>query len=396
MLSFFRTNTVPHRDAEAGTWLELFFDLVYVAILVELGNRLSHDVSMEGLLQFLFLFVIVWWSWLDKVLFNRSFPNDDLGQRFLVFFYMALMGLMAFNIHDITGSTAAYFLLAYATSKLILALMYVKAWRQYPQYRPMTRIYIVIFSVATIAWLAIAMFAPMNFLLWTLVTGVGIGLQVILTIILSRDHKLSFETPPMKEEYMRHRFGELTIIVLGEFFIKVITGASEREVYLVTVLYFFLLLSISMGLWWLYFDHQEHSSLAKRPARTEIWIYIHYPLLAAITAYGVVGSKVMALIPGEALSDHKCWLFCGALATAIACTAVIEWALREKAGAMSRRPQTLNRMLGAVVLIVLALFGGGLGIPLFVAIIAVTIILLVGLDISGRLRNPMSAQAEMS
>jgi hypothetical protein len=96
------------------------------------------------------------------------------------------------------------------------------------------------------------------------------------------------------------------------------------------------------------------------------------------------------------MSDPKRWLVCGALATAIACTAVIEWAAREKAGAMSRRPQTLNRMLGAVVLIVLALFGGGLGIPLFVAIIAVTIILLVGLDISGRLRNQMSAQAEMS
>jgi low temperature requirement protein LtrA len=396
MLTFFRTNTVPHRHAEAGTWLELFFDLVYVAILVELGNRLSHDISWEGLLQFLFLFVIVWWTWLDKVLFNRSFPNDDMGQRFLVFFYMALMGMMAFNIHDITGSTAVYFLLAYAASKLIMALMYVKAWRQYPQYRPMTRIHIVIFSVGTIAWLAIALFAPTNFLLWALVTGVGIGLQVILTIVLSRDNKPSFERPPMKEDYMRHRFGELTIIVLGEFFIKVITTASEREVYLVTLLYFFLLLSISMSLWWLYFDHQEHSALAKRPSRSEIWIYIHYPLLAAITAYGVVGSKVMALIPGEAMSDPRRWLFCGALATALACTAVIEWALREKAGAMSRRPQTLNRTLGAIVLILLAYFGGGLGVPLLVAIIAVINIILVGLDISGRLRNPVTAQAEMS
>jgi low temperature requirement protein LtrA len=200
----------------------------------------------------------------------------------------------------------------------------------------------------------------------------------------------------MKEDYMRHRFGELTIIVLGEFFIKVIITASEREAYQVTLLYFFFLLSISMGLWWLYFDHQEHSALAKRPSRLEIWIYIHYPFLAAITAYGVVGSKVMALLPGEAMSDPKRWLFCGAVATAIACTAVIEWVMREKAGAMSRRPQTLNRMLGAVVLIMLALFGRGLSVPLYIAIIAGIIILLVGLDISGRLRNPVSAQAETS
>ena len=134
--------------AEAGTWLELFFDLVYVAILVELGNRLSNDLSLTGVLQFLFLFIIVWWSWLDKVLYNRYFPNDDIGHRLLTFLYMALMGLMAFNIHDVTGSTAVYFLLAYAASKFVMVLMYARAWSQYPPYRPMTRIYIVAFAAA--------------------------------------------------------------------------------------------------------------------------------------------------------------------------------------------------------------------------------------------------------
>ena len=193
---------------------------------------------------------------------------------------------------------------------------------------------------------------------------------------------------------MRHRFGELTIIVLGEFFIKVITSASEREVYLVTMLNFFLLLSISTGLWWLYFDHQEHSTLGKRKSRMEIWVYIHYPLLAAITAYGVLGKKVMELIPGEAFSDHKRLLFCGALAIAIACTAVIEWAAREKTGAMSRRSQAFIRMMGAIVLLLLAYLGEGLGAPLFVAIVAGVIIILVGLDISWRRRNPVTVRVE--
>ena len=396
MLTFFRSNTVPHRHAEAGTWLELFFDLVYVAILVELGNRLSHDLSIPGLLQFLFLFVIVWWSWLDKVLYNRYFPNDDIGQRLLTFLYMALMGFMAFNIHDITGSTAAYFLLAYAGSKFVLVLMYAKAWKQYPQYRPMTRVYVVVFSAATIGWLAIAIFTPTNFILWAMITGFGIVLQIVMTIVQSRRTKRSVETPPMKTHYMRHRFGELTIIVLGEFFIKVITSASEREVYPLTMLYFILLLSISTSIWWLYFDHQEHSALAKRRSRMEIWVYIHYPLLAAITAYGVVGNKVMALIPGEAMSDPKRWLFCGSLAVVVACIAVVEWVAREKAGAMSRRPQTMIQLLGGLAFLAVAIWGGELGTPLIVAIVAGIIIILVGMDISSRLRKPVTAQEEMT
>ena len=177
--------------------------------------------------------------------------------------------------------------------------------------------------------------------------------------------------------------------MLGEFFIKVISSASEREFYLVTMFYFILLLSISTSLWWLYFDHQEHSVLAKKRSRMEIWIYIHYPLLAAITAYGVIGNKIIALIPGEALSDPKRWLFCGALAVAVASTAVIEWAAREEDDAMSRAPQVLLRGLGALVLIVLAIFGAGLAVPIFVALVASVIVVLVVFDISWRLRNPV-------
>ena len=394
MLRLFRTNTVPHRHAEATTWLELFFDLVYVAILVELGNRLSHDLSLPGLLQFLFFFVIVWWSWLEMVLFARFFPTDDIGQRLLTFLYMALMGLMAFNIHDMTGAGATAFLLAYAASKFVLVLMYAKAGSQYPQYRRMTRTFMMFFSVAGFAWLGIAITAPTDLRLWGLVAGVGILVQALLPFLQSKFEKLAFETPPMKKHYMRHRFGELTIIVLGELFIKVITSASERDVYLVSMLYFILLLSISTSLWWLYFDHQEHSTLAKRRSRMEIWIYIHYPLLAAITAYGVVGNKVMALIPGEGLSDPKRWLFCVALAVAVACTAVIEWTAREKPGDMAHRPQILMRLLGALILLALAVLGGGLSAPVLVATAAGIVIVLVGLDISWRLRNPVAVQVE--
>ncbi|GEM_PF-1790894 len=34
-----------HRKA---TWLELFYDLVYVATIVQLGNFLSDNVSLQG------------------------------------------------------------------------------------------------------------------------------------------------------------------------------------------------------------------------------------------------------------------------------------------------------------------------------------------------------------
>jgi hypothetical protein len=104
----------------------------------------------------------------------------------------------------------------------------------------------------------------------------------------------------------------------------------------------------------------------------------------------VIGNKIIALVPGETLSDPKRWLFCGALAVAVASTAVIEWAAREKEGAMSRPPQILLRTVGALVLIVLAILGGGLAVPIFVSLVAGVIIALVAFDIAWRLRNPVA------
>ncbi len=45
-----------------ATWLELFYDLVFVVAISQLAHNLNEDVSLSGFLGFVFLFVPVWWS----------------------------------------------------------------------------------------------------------------------------------------------------------------------------------------------------------------------------------------------------------------------------------------------------------------------------------------------
>ena len=45
-----------------ATWMELFYDLVFVVAVSALGGRLSDDYSPAGILQFVGLFVPVWWA----------------------------------------------------------------------------------------------------------------------------------------------------------------------------------------------------------------------------------------------------------------------------------------------------------------------------------------------
>lgn len=393
MKNFLHIRTVPHRHGESTTWLELFFDLVYVAILVELGERLSHNLSLEGVIAFALLFIPIWWSWMGLMLYTRRFPADDIGQRLLTVIYMGVMVLLAFNIHDVTGATATNFLLAYALSNVVLALMYFRAWAQFSSYRAFAASYIGVYSLAAVVWILIVIFDPLNYGLWLLATAISVLSPFHLPWLRHLAGKPDVQRPPIKAHYMVDRFGELTIIVLGEFFIKIVTSASDREVSGVTLIYFASLLGVSASLWWLYFDHLDHSALASLPGRIKSWVYTHYPLWLAITVYGVVGKKILALTPGEALSDEKRWVLCGMLALALLCTALIEMIARERGGAMSRPPQTLIRLSGAAVLLLLGAFGAVLSPVALIPLVAVTMMTMVGFDVRGRMSNPLAIDA---
>ena len=324
MLRFFQTNTVPSEGQQGSSWLELFFDLVYVAILIELGNRLSHDLTAVGVASFAALYVPIFWSWLGLVLYTRYFPADEIGQRILTVVYMAAMVLLAFEIEHVTGSSATQFILAYAVTKFILALMYGRSWREYPEYRSLTSHYAILNLIIGFLWLVIAVVAPTNYWLW----GVVVGIDVLTPLFIRWSHrarnKPKMAHPPTKHHYMVHRFGELTIIVLGEFFIKLITTFEGEPLHWFNFYTLLCLLGISVSIWWLYFDHTQHIEMHSKQSRRPVWMYTHYFLLASITAYGVLGTKVFESAPGEVLSPEKRIIFCAALAIVAIALGVID------------------------------------------------------------------------
>ena len=382
MLRFFRISTVP--TTEGSTWLELFFDLIYVAILIEMGDRLAHDLTVQGVTEFALLFIPIFWSWLGIVFFTRYFPADDIGQRILTVTYMAIIILLAFEIHSVTKESAPAFTMTYGVSKVILVLMYARAWKYHKKYRFLTGYFIVIYTIAAIIWFGIALFAPTNFALWAVALSLSVLAPALVGWFYQWRNNSALVVPPVKHHYKQHRFGELTLIVLGEFFIKLVTNASGTE--LIAFNYFIgaCLLGISVGIWWLYFDHLSNASLKGRGSNTNIWMYLHYPLLAAIAAYGVVGYKIFELSPGEVMADEIRYVFSFALAIAILALGGVEWASPEEEGPMARGRKGWIRAISAVILIALAFIGGQLAAGIFVILVMLVFLVQVLLDIKSR------------
>jgi low temperature requirement protein LtrA len=288
----------------------------------------------------------------------------------------------------LTGSGTITFIFTYGLSNFVLALMYGRAWAQFPSYRHQASHRVVGYTAAGFLWIAIAFVAPSNMWLWLLPIVFGMLLPAISRFSHKISGKAELPGPPVKHLFTLHRFGELTIIVLGEFFIKLVASSAGRELAVVNYFIGACLLAISVSLWWLYFDHLEHANLAKAGSHVQTWAYAHYPFMMAITAYGVVGNKIFATLPRQPLDDTKRLLFTATLATAVLAYGIIEWASKEKEEPLARSPQPWIRLGGAAALLAVGLLGSSLNVGWLVALVAAILLIQVGLDVMLRLQRP--------
>src|SRR6185369_9329633 len=141
----------PRADRRV-TWMELFFDLIFVAAVAEVGSPLRADYSWPGLLRYSFLFVLIWWAWSGHTLYSTRFNTDDLVQRLLILLQSFIAAVMAANARDALDSeSSAGFGAAYAGMRLILVAQYLRA-RRLSETRALTTRYAIGFGVAAIIW----------------------------------------------------------------------------------------------------------------------------------------------------------------------------------------------------------------------------------------------------
>jgi low temperature requirement protein LtrA len=345
-----RTSRSHHGDAQRVGWLELFYDLVYVATVIALGNRLSDDVSREGVLSFVVLFVPIWWSWTGMAFYITRFNLDDIGHRLLVFAQMLAIAVLAINVHDGLGDTSRGFALAYVGARAVLILMYVRVGRQRHEARALTTRYATGFALAASIWLlSVFVPRPARFGLWALGMVIDFG-----TPLLPTTRRLQAQIPP-DTHHLPERFGLFTIIVLGEAFIKVISHASEVELHRANALYGALALVVAASLWWIYFDNVKGSVVRRTRFAGQVWVYTHLPLVAAITAFGVGANKVVLLEPGHPLDGEKRLLISGAIGVALLAIAVLDLATTESARDLTRNWVAFIRIGGSALIMLIGL-----------------------------------------
>ena len=115
-----RSTADGHRQA---TWIELFFDLIFVVAVAQLGSLLLEDLSWWKGTVYVVGYMAVWLSWIGATFYANRFDSDDLSQRLITFAQMLTVAAMAAGVAE---SNAIPFAISIAVFRLLLAVSY---WR---------------------------------------------------------------------------------------------------------------------------------------------------------------------------------------------------------------------------------------------------------------------------
>jgi low temperature requirement protein LtrA len=372
--------TLDDQGERHATWLELFFDLVFVISIAEVVHALEDYRSLGDFLGAAGLFVAVWWAWVGYTVYADRFDTDDLLHRTLVLAGMLAVIAMALSVHDALHGGSAQFALTFVAVRGIVLLLNARARRHAAAARPLLNLYLVAFSIGASLWL-ISVFVPepARYVLW------GVALVIELSAPWVGRHQIA--RAPIHASHLVERFGLFTLIVLGESVISVAQGAADVDWTAATVAAAVAGFVAVACLWWLYFDRIDDGTI-RSVLQGLVWNYAHLPLLAGLVSVAV-GTEYAIIEAATGQLERATALALGAgMALYLVATVVVGLAVRRTTDRV-RWPALGVAALSVTIGLVWPLeFPVGLLVALDLMLVA-----LVAVESAGRLRADPAPEA---
>lgn len=348
-----RTKDVEnHRTA---TWLELFYDLVFVVAVAVVAARLLDDVSGPGIASYFGYFALLWWLWASHTYYADRYDTDDLVYRLLAAGQMVAIVVIAAALSPDEANSTQIFAFGYAVSRWLLLAMYWRAYRHVEETRALVRGYLIGFGTAAVVWTASALVPDdMRVVFWSVALAIDLATPWVMRKEQAR--------VPLDVSHLPERFGLFTILVLGESIAAVVMGLGHSEWAWLPTITAALGVGIATSLWWLYFDNARgavvrRDASVRRTWRPTVWIYSHLPLAASLAASGVAMEKAVAEAAHGPMPSGDRWLLLGSLSVVLLSLAAIQLAASAQETEQSRFV-IVSRLAGIPFLVAIGFLTG--------------------------------------
>jgi low temperature requirement protein LtrA len=291
-----------------ASWLELFYDLLYVALFAELAHALAEDLGAGAALKALILFVPAWWAWVANTFSTNVFGEGGTAHRLTMLAHMVCLLLMAGGIGAALHGDIGLYAAGYAASRFVrLGFMVLPYRREHGTLPPLVT-YGDYLASAVLWSLSIVVGTPGAYLLWALALGIELAVRLREQATAPRVD----DQPRFDAAHLVERFGLFVILALGEGVVQIAAALAGTERSATVVATAVVAFGILAGLWWFYFDFASESigaAFEAHPDREfalgrDVFVFGHFGLVGAIVALSAgFGQVIAAAATGAAFTD---------------------------------------------------------------------------------------------
>jgi low temperature requirement protein LtrA len=332
------------REGERVTFLELFFDLVFVLAFTQCTALMAHDPTWSGLAQGLLVLGMLWWAWVGYAWLTSVIDPEEGAVRLVMFGAMAALLIVSLCVPEAFDDLALTFALAYGAVRIAHIGLFVLASPEDDALRHS------VLGLAYSTLLAVGLLVVASFF-----DGLAQGAIWLLALLLDMGGPYLFGSEGWKlvPEHFAERHGLVVIIALGESIVAIGVGAEGALTFGIG-LAAVLGVALTAAMWWAYFDivaivsgrrlvEAEPGRVQNEMAR-DSYSYLHFLMIAG-TILVALGLKKTLGHYDEHLHAVPAFALLGGLAVYLLGHVLFRY----------RHIRTINRqrLLLAVVLVIL-------------------------------------------
>ena len=318
------TQEVSSPKDQKVTFVELFFDLVFVFCVTQVVSLLHDGVTWRAVGEVVLVFWLVWWGWTQ---FTWALNAADTTHPRVEIATLAATGVaffLAVGIPSAFGGQSLWFAGTYIAVRVLGLFVYDwVAWTD-----PSQRAAVRLFSLVSVGGLVAVLIGgivgePGQYLWWSLAIALDLAAAAIGG---------SAEGWNLHPDHFAERHGLFVIIALGESLIVAAISLTGGEWPAAQVVAAMLAVAIAGAMWWSYFtrnklelDHALESVEGRERSRLarDAYSIIHFPMLLGVIAFAAsvehaIGHAEDPLgFPGRTLLAASVLLFTGSMALAL-------------------------------------------------------------------------------
>lgn len=276
------------KNERHATWLEIFFDLIFAVIVVQLSDRLSNNFTLTGLFQCSALLIPSMWTWVSYTVFSARFDNNDGIHWLMTFIIMYAGAVMAIQIPTALENGGTGFSTGFIISQISLLFLYLRPHLDKTTPKNITHLYIIGFGLAGICWIVSLFFdPPEKFILWTL------GMSIYLIIPWIGKKKVLFKAP-LDTLYIPERFGSFIVIIIGQIVTSVVFGLESASWYPSSVVTSVMAFALAILIWGQYYLFTQIADYKLTLGSGQFYIYTHIPLVFSLMITGVCAKNFIS------------------------------------------------------------------------------------------------------